>query len=118
MIPELATLPEELPLQPLVISIIITSTEELDELLLSTTEELDKDELVSCDELDGIGLPADWTELDEDEVTTLLEDVITTELELFLPPPPLLPPQAVSARLTAKTGITFCTRIGKTPLLL
>jgi hypothetical protein len=115
-----------LPRQPSVISIINTAIEELEE-LPSATEESDEAEL------DGIGLPPVSTELEIDEallnttlllvalvelvvaaelLIALLEDVIALELEV-LPPPPLLPPQAVSTRLTANIGITFCTRIGK-----
>jgi len=63
-------------------------------------EELEDDELDSCDELDGIGLVPDPTELDK-------EELLLTAFELLDPPPPLLPPHAVSARLTTNSGSIF-----------
>jgi len=106
-------------------SATITIAEELDDDELSANEEFEEDELDSCDEdeldswdeLDGIGLAPDSTELDKEELLLIvaaaevlavtLDELTVFELELLDPPPPLLPPHAVSARLTTKSGSIF-----------
>ena len=109
-------------------------TDELSEDEMLSIDELYEDELTSRIELDEDEPTSETTELDMEELiaganeledillimllvaaevlAALLEELIALELEL-LDPPPLLPPHAVSARLTIKSGSIFWTRIGK-----